>query len=65
MTSLPKAQLEKVINIMVTEKTCVILNENGCDRNCSTCHLVLPTQDIVNAYNTVIGILTELLVKDT
>ena len=41
---------ERAIEIIQTEKKCVD-RANICDRDCANCHLVLPEEDILMAYD--------------
>ena len=41
---------ERAIEIIQTEKKCVA-RANICDRDCANCHLVLPEEDILTAYD--------------
>ena len=41
---------ERAIEIIQTEKKCVA-RANICDRDCAHCHLVLPEEDILTAYD--------------
>ena len=45
---------ERAIEILRTEKKCVLRNIRGCDRECGHCDLVLPDEDILTAYDTAI-----------
>lgn len=50
--------LEKIIEILETEKECIKRNDNGgCDRNCAECDLLLDSKDILTAYTLTISIL--------
>ena len=46
---------ERIIEIMQTEKECVLRQDTDkCDRNCGKCDLVLPTEEVLQAYDAVI-----------
>lgn len=47
---------ERAIEIIQTEKKCVA-RANICDRDCANCHLVLPEEDILTAYDMAINAL--------
>ena len=50
-----------VLEVMKTEKQCVIRNTIGnCDRDCAKCDLLLPTNDIIEAYDRVIMMIQNL-----
>lgn len=53
-------KLDSVIEVINREKQCVLRNKTGCNRKCDACDLVLPDTEIIDAYNTVISILTTL-----
>lgn len=44
---------EEVIDVIKTESECVRKAEN-CDRNCGKCSLVMPTENILEAYDVAI-----------
>lgn len=47
--------IDKAKLIMQNELDCVLRNEAGkCNRDCANCDLVLPTEDVVSAYEVVI-----------
>lgn len=47
-----KMNKEKAIKILKIEKECVIrADKNKCNRQCELCDLVMPAQDILNAYD--------------
>lgn len=48
---------ERVIEVLRTEKKCVLRNIRGCDRDCAKCDLVLPDDEILTAYDTAIRII--------
>lgn len=53
--------IEKTIAIMRCELTCVERQDTPkCNRECATCDLVQPTEDVIKAYNTVIRILEHM-----
>ena len=41
----------EAIEVIKTEKRCVLRNMRGCDRHCGKCDLVLPEVDILLAYD--------------
>lgn len=41
---------ERAVEIIQTEKKCVA-RANICDRDCANCHLVMPEEDILAAYD--------------
>jgi len=46
---------ERIIEIIQTEKECVLRQDTDkCDRNCGKCDLVLPTEEVLQAYDAVI-----------
>lgn len=50
----------RALEIMQTEKSCVERNEaNECDRKCEACNLVLPAQEVLEAYDLVIALLSD------
>ena len=49
--------IERIIEILETEKECVIKNINGCDGDCGNCDLVLEDEEILTAYTLAISIL--------
>lgn len=53
--------LDEAIKVMETEKTCV--NRQGtpqCDRICAMCDLLLPTKDVLMAYDMAVSALEEV-----
>lgn len=51
----------EVIKVIETEKQCVLRNnENGCDRDCICCDLVMAENDIICGYDTAIKALKEI-----
>ena len=43
--------MKEVVEILKTEKKCVLRNEFGkCDRECGRCDLLMPTERILEAY---------------
>lgn len=50
----------KALEVMLTEKCCVMRQEDisKCDRRCSECDLCLPTEEVLQAYDFVIDLLT-------
>lgn len=55
---LDQKKLSECITVLRHEKECVIRNIKGCDRDCANCDLVLPDQQILDAYDHAIGLLT-------
>ena len=51
-----KMSKKRAIEILQIEKTCV---GSECDRNCSECHLVMEEQDIIQAIDIAIEVLSE------
>lgn len=50
--------IDKVIEILKTEKECVSRNNgNNCNRDCKNCDLLLPAEDILKAYILAIGVI--------
>lgn len=51
----------KALEVMLTEKCCVERQEDisKCDRRCGECDLLLPTEEVLQAYDFVINMLTE------
>lgn len=50
-----------VLQVMKTVRQCVVRNEIGsCDRNCRKCDLLLPTNDVIQAYDRVINMIKNL-----
>lgn len=51
----------KALEVMLTEKCCVERQEDAskCDRRCGECDLLLPTEEVLQAYDFVINMLTE------
>jgi hypothetical protein len=57
-----KIHTTDALKVMRTEKACVLRNEsNQCDRQCSACNLVLPSNKILAAYDYVIDMLENKL----
>jgi len=52
---------ERAIEIIQTEKKCVA-RANICDRDCANCHLVLPEEEILAAYDIAIRSLSHHIV---
>lgn len=51
---------EQLISIMQTEQKCVRRQDTPeCDRDCKNCDLVLPTEDVIAAYDAVITFLQD------
>ncbi len=51
----------EAIKVIETEKQCVLRNsENGCDRDCICCDLIMPENDIICGYDTAIKSLEEI-----
>lgn len=42
---------ERAIEVIKTEKKCVLRNMRGCDRKCENCDLVMKSEDILLAYD--------------
>ena len=54
---------KRAIEIIENEKQCVIRQSGPgivCDRNCASCELVLPDQDVLDAYDKAIAALENL-----
>lgn len=49
---------ERAIEVLLTEKKCVLRNIRGCDRDCGKCDLVLPDEEILTAYDMAIRALS-------
>lgn len=45
---------ELATRIMENEYSCVIRASNGCDRKCEKCDLLLPTDQVMDAYEYVL-----------
>ena len=46
--------------IMERERECVLRQDTpDCDRDCRKCCLVLPTEDVIKAYDTVINLINK------
>lgn len=58
------SDIEKAIEVIKTEKKCVIYNTKGCDRKCEDCVLLLPDKEIISAYNITLSILREKQERD-
>lgn len=41
---------ERAIFVIETERKCLRRNISGCDRDCENCDLVMPDEDIEEAY---------------
>ena len=55
-------KLNRILQIMKTEYRCIKRNEtNSCDRKCEKCDLVLPTNDLLDAYEEIIVALEYLI----
>ena len=50
---------EKAVEVIKTERKCVLRNIRGCDRNCADCDLVLSDEDILTAYDMAIRALSQ------
>jgi hypothetical protein len=48
---------ERVIEVLMNGKKCVLRNIRGCDRECGKCDLVLPDEEILTAYDAAIRII--------
>ena len=53
---------ERAIEVINTEKKCVLRNMRGCTRDCAHCDLVLPEDDILFAYDMAIRALGSRIV---
>lgn len=53
---------ERAIEVINTEKKCVLRNRRGCTRDCAHCDLVLPEDDILLAYDMAIRALGSRIV---
>lgn len=55
----------RAIEVIQTEKKCVA-RANICDRDCANCHLVLPEEDILEAYDIAIDsiLIVDSLMKE-
>lgn len=53
---------EKAIEVIKTERRCVLRNIRGCDRDCAKCDLVLPDEEILTAYDMAIRSLSHHVV---
>ena len=52
-----------VKNVLIHERECVTrASTEGCDRNCKNCDLVLPEEDIIEAYDLAILAIRLLIV---
>lgn len=48
---------KEISGVIKFEKACVMRQEgNGCDRKCERCVLLLPTEDVIEAYNKAIEV---------
>lgn len=56
---------ERAVEIIQTEKKCVA-RANICDRDCANCHLVLPEEEILTAYDMAIDsiLIVDSLMKE-
>ena len=54
-------KFEKTIKVLEQEKECVLRQDTPkCNRDCKNCDLLLPTEDVIAAYETAIEILTTI-----
>lgn len=53
---------KEAIEVIKTEKKCVLRNIRGCDRDCAKCDLVLPDEEILTAYDMAIRSLSHHVV---
>lgn len=53
---------KEAIEVIKTEKKCVLRNMRGCNRDCAHCDLVLPEDDILLAYDMAIRALGSRIV---
>ena len=53
---------KEAIDVIKTEKKCVLRNMRGCTRDCTHCDLVLPEDDILLAYDMAIRALSHHVV---
>jgi hypothetical protein len=53
---------KEAIEVIKTEKKCVLRNMRGCTRDCAHCDLVLPEDDILLAYDMAIRALSHHVV---
>ncbi len=53
---------KEAIDVIKTEKKCVLRNMRGCTRDCAHCDLVLPEDDILLAYDMAIRALSHHVV---
>lgn len=56
---------KEAIEVIKTEKKCVLRNMRGCTRDCAHCDLVLPEDDILLAYDMAIRALGSRIVENT
>ena len=54
----------EAVEIIKTEKKCVLRNMRGCNRDCGKCDLVLPEESILLAYDMAIRSLSRLVPVD-
>ena len=52
--------IEQIEDTIRNERACVLKADKGCDRQCGSCPLVRPTDEILNAYNAVLSILGDI-----
>lgn len=50
----------EAIEVIITEKKCVLRNIQGCDRKCGKCDLVMKDKVIIAGYNVAISALEEI-----
>lgn len=49
----------RAIEVIRTEKKCVLRNIRGCSRECEKCDLVLPDEEVLMAYDMAIEALSD------
>jgi hypothetical protein len=47
----------RAVEVIRTEKKCVLRNIRGCSRECEKCDLVLPDEEILQAYDMAVSAL--------
>lgn len=57
--------LVRTLQLMEIELECIRRNENNeCDRDCANCDIVQETEDLIDAYSTVISLLAYQIEKE-
>lgn len=51
--------LKEAVSVLKIERRCV--ERQTCDRDCANCDLLLPTEDVLNAYSIAIKFIEEFL----